>query len=153
MWKGYLALVMSTVCLLIVVGLYSFKLHKKMVEYNEAVRGDLNARNYSIGGDLYSASNAIWDTRNSSSKDNSGGKVLKWISNPCVTSERLENSSTIQNCVPNALKDSRIRNTMILNQFLILTIGGGGNLLTLISVPYAYYKYQSSFPYLWLISK
>ena len=38
---------------------------------------------------------------------------------------------------------------MIFNQFLVLTIGGGGNLLTLISVPYAYYKYRSSFPHLW----
>ena len=105
-----------------------------------------------ITGDLYSTSDVIWEKSNSSSKNNPLGpaeKELKWVPNPCVTTERIVNSSTIQNCVPNVLKDSRIRNSLILNQFLILTIGGGGNLLTLLSVPYVYYKYQSSFPYLW----
>ena len=49
-WKSYLAIVVSTVCILIVVGLYSFQLHKKIVEYSEPFGAHFQTRNNSNTG-------------------------------------------------------------------------------------------------------
>ena len=139
MWRGRLAIIVSIISLCVAIGLYSFELYEKIVEPNRTIRKDVYSKSNNTGGSVSIKNNSeVLDT-----------EFLIWVPNPCTTSERIDDSSTIQNCVPKVLQDYRIQITLTFNQVLILIIGGGGNLLTLVSVPYAYFKYRSMFPYLW----
>jgi len=57
-----------------------------------------------------------------------------------------------ENCVPDLFKQEKnpvVQLILILNGVIIMLIGGIGNLLTLISIPYVYFKYRESFMFCW----
>ncbi|XP_023331362.1 uncharacterized protein LOC111703610 isoform X1 [Eurytemora carolleeae] len=59
--------------------------------------------------------------------------------------------STFANCTPEFMKDSWFKSIYLSNIFIIIAIGGIGNLLTLLSVPYVFVRYpvtRYKFPWL-----